>query len=80
LELARKVDLMLVVGGKSSANTRRLLEVCSQITDTHLIGKADEIDPAWLQGKQYIGVTGGTSASEQTVNEVIKRLEELDAN
>jgi 4-hydroxy-3-methylbut-2-en-1-yl diphosphate reductase len=77
LELAKKVDLMLVIGGKSSANTRRLFELCSAITPTYLIGKAEDISPEWLQGKKHIGVTSGTSTSEQTIDEVVKRLEEM---
>jgi 4-hydroxy-3-methylbut-2-en-1-yl diphosphate reductase len=78
LELAKKVDLMLVIGGKSSANTRRLLELCSAVTETHQIGQAEDIRPEWLQGKKHIGVTSGTSTSEQTIDEVIQRLRELD--
>jgi 4-hydroxy-3-methylbut-2-en-1-yl diphosphate reductase len=74
LELARKVELMLVIGGRSSANSRRLLELCSKVTEAHLIGNASEIDPQWLKGKQNIGVTSGTSTSEETINEVIDEL------
>jgi 4-hydroxy-3-methylbut-2-en-1-yl diphosphate reductase len=79
LDLAKKVDLMLVIGGRSSANSRRLLELCSKVTEARLIGNAAEIDPEWLKGKQKIGVTSGTSTSEDTINEVISRLK-LDAD
>jgi 4-hydroxy-3-methylbut-2-enyl diphosphate reductase len=75
LELARRADLMLVVGGRSSANTNRLAELCSELTETHLIETADEIQPSWVEGKDIIGVTAGASTDERTVNEVIKRLE-----
>ena len=75
LELARRADLMLVVGGRSSANTHRLAELCSQVTETHLIETAAEIQPAWIQGKRLIGVTAGASTAEETVDEVMKRLE-----
>jgi 4-hydroxy-3-methylbut-2-enyl diphosphate reductase len=77
LELARRTDLMLVVGGRSSANTNRLAELCSQVTETHLIETAEDIQTAWLQGKAHIGVTSGASTAEQTVDEVMKRLENL---
>ena len=77
LELAHRVDLMLVVGGRSSANTNRLAELCSQVTDTHLIETAEEIDPAWLKGKKHIGVTSGASTAEETVDEVMKKLQEI---
>jgi len=77
LELAAKVDLMLVIGGKSSANTRRLFELCSKNTETHMIETASEIDPVWLKGKSTVGVTGGTSTADISIQEVIERLEIL---
>jgi len=77
LELAGKVDLMLVIGGKGSANTNRLAELCAAVTETHLIETADDIDPAWFEGKQTIGVTSGASTAEVTINEVLSKLEEL---
>jgi 4-hydroxy-3-methylbut-2-enyl diphosphate reductase len=77
LELAHRADLMLVVGGRSSANTNRLAELCSQVTETHLIETAVEIKPAWLKGKKLVGVTAGASTDERTVDEVMKRLENL---
>ena len=77
LELAGRVDLMLVIGGKGSANTNRLVELCSAVTETRLIETADEIDPAWFQGKQTIGVTSGASTAEVTINEVLARLESM---
>jgi 4-hydroxy-3-methylbut-2-en-1-yl diphosphate reductase len=77
LDLASKVDLMLVIGGKSSANTRRLLELCSARTETHMIENAEEVDPLWLKGKNKIGITSGTSTPDFSIDEVIKRLEKL---
>jgi len=74
LKLADKVDLMLVVGGHHSANTNRLAELCSMVTETHLIETAEEIQLSWLQGKRHIGITAGASTDEQTVNEVLMTL------
>ncbi len=76
LELAGNVDLMLVIGGKTSANTRRLFELCSAITETHQIETDKDIDLSWFQRKKSIGITSGTSTSEQTIDEVVKRLED----
>jgi 4-hydroxy-3-methylbut-2-enyl diphosphate reductase len=75
--LAVKSDLVLVVGGKNSANSRRLLELCAGSTETHLIENASEIDPEWLAGKFNIGVTSGTSTSQESVDEVMAELEKL---
>ena len=77
LELARRADLMLVVGGRSSANTNRLAELCSQVTETHLIETAEEIQPEWIKDKNLIGVTAGASTARESVDEVMKRLKDM---
>lgn len=74
LKLAEKVDLMLVVGGRHSANTNRLAELCAEVTETHVVETAEEIIPSWLRGKNRIGITAGASTDEQTVNEVWRKL------
>jgi 4-hydroxy-3-methylbut-2-enyl diphosphate reductase len=77
LELAKRSDLMLVVGGRSSANTNRIAEVCSKVAETHLIETAKDIKSEWLKGKRHIGVTSGASTAEETVEEVMRRLKEM---
>jgi 4-hydroxy-3-methylbut-2-enyl diphosphate reductase len=77
LELAGKVDAMLVIGGHTSANTNRLAELCAKVTKTYLVETADEIRPSWLKGQSHIGVTAGASTAEETINEVLLRLEAL---
>ena len=77
LELAGKVDLMLVIGGHGSANTNRLTELCSAVTETHLVETAKDIKPEWFKGKRHIGVTSGASTAEATIEEVLARLEAL---
>jgi 4-hydroxy-3-methylbut-2-enyl diphosphate reductase len=77
LELARECDLLLVVGGHTSANSRHLVELCSMVTPAYLVETADEIRPQWLDGKECIGITSGASTDQSTIDEVIARLEEL---
>ncbi|MDD4923608.1 MAG: 4-hydroxy-3-methylbut-2-enyl diphosphate reductase [Dehalococcoidales bacterium] len=77
LELAKECDLVLVVGGHTSANSRHLVELCSTVTPTYLVETADEIRPEWLEGKERIGVTSGASTDQSTINEVVSKLEEL---
>jgi 4-hydroxy-3-methylbut-2-en-1-yl diphosphate reductase len=77
LETAKNSDLMIVIGSRTSANSKRLLELCSAVTESHLILDADEIDPQWLKGKKHIGVTSGTSTSEQSIEEIMHKLESL---
>ncbi|OGO03537.1 MAG: 4-hydroxy-3-methylbut-2-enyl diphosphate reductase [Chloroflexi bacterium RBG_13_53_26] len=78
LELAKKVSLMIVVGGRNSANTRCLAQVCSSTgTETHHIETADEIKDAWLKGQGSIGITTGTSIPHSVIDEVMLKLEEM---
>jgi len=77
LELANKVDLMLVIGSHTSANTNCLAQLCAKATTTYLVETADEIQSSWLQGQCHIGITAGASTAEQTINEVVTRLEVL---
>ena len=77
IELAKRVDLMLVIGSHTSANTRHLIELCSAVTQTRLVETAGEIQPDWLKGHHKVGVTGGASTAEQTIDEVIKKLKGL---
>jgi 4-hydroxy-3-methylbut-2-enyl diphosphate reductase len=77
LELAGRVDLMLVIGGRGSANTNRLAELCSAVTETHLVETAEDINPEWFKGKENIGVTSGASTAEATIEEVLSRLNTL---
>ena len=78
LELAKRVNLMIIVGGESSANTRRLTEICNSTgVETHQIEAATEIQLSWLREKSHIGVTSGTSTPDEVIDEVILRLKEL---
>jgi 4-hydroxy-3-methylbut-2-enyl diphosphate reductase len=77
LELARENDLVIVVGGRNSANTKRLAEICSPIVETHLIETAAEIKSSWLTGKKHIGVTAGASTPDEAIEEVVAKLKVL---
>jgi 4-hydroxy-3-methylbut-2-enyl diphosphate reductase len=78
--LAQKCDLVLVVGSVTSSNSNRLREVAELLgRKAYLIDRAENIDPAWLEGAQSIGVTAGASAPEVLVEEVIAHLQALGA-
>jgi small subunit ribosomal protein S1 len=73
--LAGQVDVMLVVGGRNSANTTRLVSVCRQEgKPTYHIEVADEIRPEWLKGASKVGVTAGASTPDWVVEGVMKKL------
>jgi 4-hydroxy-3-methylbut-2-enyl diphosphate reductase len=71
-------DLILVIGSPSSSNSNRLREVGERMgVDSYMIENAGELDPAWLAGKQRIGITAGASAPELLVQQLIARLKSL---
>ena len=79
LELAGRADLMLVIGGHHSANTRHLVDLCASKTETHLVETETEIDPSWLAGKELVGITAGASTAPETIDGVVRRLANLKA-
>jgi len=76
--MAPQVDLVIVVGSPSSSNSNRLREVAQKNgVESHMVDNASQIDPAWLAGKQRIGVTAGASAPEILVEDVVTTLKSL---
>jgi (E)-4-hydroxy-3-methyl-but-2-enyl pyrophosphate reductase len=79
LELAKKVDLMIVVGGHNSANTNRLAKLCQKLgTPTHHIETARELKKIWFKDKTRVGVTGGTSTPDWLIGEVVKGIKKYN--
>ncbi len=77
-ELAQECDMMLVVGGRASANTRHLLEVVQQEgVRAYHIETADEIEPEWLRDVERLGVTAGASTPDSAVEAVVERARQL---
>jgi len=76
-ELARKVDAMVVIGGRTSANTKRLAETCTAIVETHLVESAEELDAGWLRGKSKVGLTAGASTPDASIERVEASLSRL---
>jgi 4-hydroxy-3-methylbut-2-enyl diphosphate reductase len=78
-ELAGYVDVMLIVGGRNSANTTRLAEICAEVTDrSHHVETADELDPKWFEGAGRVGITGGASTPDWIIEGVVARLIEFE--
>ncbi len=79
-ELAKKTDLLFVVGSKNSSNSNRLKEVAEQCgVEAYLIDDYKDLDPAWIMGKKRIGITAGASAPERLVEGVICWMQEHGA-
>jgi len=79
--LARKVDVIIVVGGRESANTRKLVEIGREMgRRVYHVEAAHEVDPSWFRPTDKVGVTAGTSTPDWITEEVVARMEEMDPN
>lgn len=77
-DLAPQVEAMFVVGGRNSANTNRLAEICREAgVPTYHIETASEIEAAWVKGMSTVGVTAGASTPQWIIDEVKNQLERL---
>ena len=74
-----EVELVLVIGGKDSANTRHLWEIAVQSKPAHLIQDVEDISPEWLEGVNCVGLTAGASTPDSAIDEVEAFLEGLEA-
>jgi 4-hydroxy-3-methylbut-2-enyl diphosphate reductase len=74
-DIAKRCDFMLVIGAPNSSNSVRLVEVAEREgTPARLVGRANEIDLAWLEGVDTLGISAGASAPEILVREVVDFL------
>ena len=74
-ELAGNVDVMIVIGGRNSANTTRLAQVCAEKCKTYHIETAEELQPEWLENIEKIGITAGASTPDWIIKEVYNKCQ-----
>jgi 4-hydroxy-3-methylbut-2-enyl diphosphate reductase len=78
LDLVDEVDVMVVVGGHDSANTRHLAELSvEEGLETHHIEWPDELRNEWFEGHSVVGVTAGASTPDEVIDEVVRRIEAI---
>jgi len=79
-KLAAESDVVIVVGSPNSSNSNRLREVAENLgVPAYLVDGVADIDPAWLEGRQRVGISAGASAPEVLVEEVIDHMKKLGA-
>jgi len=79
VELAPSVEAMVIIGGRQSANTAQLAEVCRKVNPrVFQVESADEIVPEWFQGMRQIGVSAGASTPDEVIAEVVDRLTQIE--
>jgi 4-hydroxy-3-methylbut-2-en-1-yl diphosphate reductase len=78
--MAPQVDIVIVVGSPSSSNSNRLRELAERLgTPSHMVDAAEDLQPAWFEGRPRVGLTAGASAPDVLVQAVISRLKALGA-
>ncbi len=73
-----EVERIVVIGGTRSANTRHLFEICARYRPSRLVQGASDLDPAWFEGVETVGVTAGASTPDYVIDEVEAALAALD--
>ncbi len=77
-KICEEATLVLVVGSRTSSNANRLVEVArDRGADAYLIDDESDLDPAWLEGHETVGLTAGASSPDVLVDRVVDRLAEL---
>ena len=77
-EIAAECDLVLVIGSTNSSNSNRLVEVAREYgAESYLIDNHTQVDPAWLEGVETVGITSGASAPEELVEDLVDYFREL---
>ncbi len=78
--LSEENDVVIVVGSKSSANTKRLYQIARSLNRrTHWVNSPDEIKPAWFKGAASVGITAGASTPDEITQEIIKHTRKIAA-
>ena len=79
LDMARQADVVIVVGGRSSNNTRELVKTCAAYCDrVHHVQTDADVLPEWLAGASVVGLTAGTSTPDDVIDRVEARLRQLE--
>jgi 4-hydroxy-3-methylbut-2-enyl diphosphate reductase len=78
VDLAKEVDVMIVVGGYESANTRHLRDISAEFCPAYHIERPEQLQEEWFQNVNTVGVTAGASTPDYVINQVIEAIEALD--
>jgi len=76
-KLADKSDMVIVIGGKHSSNTKKLKQVCQEYIPTYHIETKKELKKDWFRNKKAIGITAGASTPDWIINKVVNRIKEI---
>ena len=75
-ELSKEVDLMIIIGGKNSSNTKQLFNICDENTQSYHIEDETELEDNWFKDKKICGITAGASTPDWIIQKVIDKIEQ----
>ncbi len=76
-ELSKEADIMIIIGGKNSSNTKQLYNIAKENCESYLVENEDEINPNWFKNKKICGISAGASTPEWLVEKIISRIKEV---
>jgi len=76
-ELAKKADIMIIIGGKNSSNTKQLYNIAKEFCEAYLVESEEELKKEWFEGKAHCGISAGASTPEWLVEKIISRIKEM---
>jgi len=79
VEMAREADVVIVVGGSSSNNTRELVKTCARYCGrVHHVQNDEDVRPEWFEAASVVGLTAGTSTPDDIIDRVEARIREVE--
>ncbi len=78
-KLAKRADVMIIIGGKNSSNTKQLQSIAESTTTSYHIESCEDLDPAWFEGKELCGISAGASTPDWIIQQVVDKIQTLTA-
>ncbi|HIQ51083.1 MAG TPA: 4-hydroxy-3-methylbut-2-enyl diphosphate reductase [Nautiliaceae bacterium] len=76
-DLAKEVDIMIIIGGRNSSNTKQLYNIAKEYSDTYLVENEKELNKEWFLKKRLCGISAGASTPEWLVGNIISKIKEM---
>ncbi len=78
-DISTKADIMIVIGGKSSSNTKQLHSICLEnCKDSYLVENENEVESSWFKDKKFCGITAGASTPDWVIQKVINKIKSFE--
>ncbi len=74
--LSSEVDIMLVIGGKNSSNTKQLLDICKKNSESYLVEGSEDLNQEWFKSKEVCGVTAGASTPNWIIENIVEKIKQ----